>query len=235
MSAIIIIDPHPLLRMGLIQLLTSSFSDITITALDYEHLYEVCTEPNPCNLLLLTLDSHEKSTTYFQLIERNYAPKAILLLIEPQQFNPNLYRQHPLVRGIVSKAASLDLVQASVQLVLAGGTCFPNHPTQFTQPTPLFLYSDEQQTSASTEQTNQIVHDETLLLGLTVRQYEVLVLLAQGLPLKSIAKQLDISVATAKSHTETLYQRLDVNNRNAAVYTAISRGATLGWVNTTLT
>lgn len=234
MSKIIIIDPHPLLRMGLLQLLTSSFTEASITALDYEHLYQTDSEPSPCHLLLFTLDAPDKHASYFQLIEKNYLPKAILLLIEPQQFNPNLYRQHPLVRGIVSKQASLDLVQASVQLVLAGGTCFPNHPTQFTQPTPLFLASDEAST-AKTEQSNQIVHEETLLLGLTVRQYEVLVLLAQGLPLKTIAKQLDISVATAKSHTETLYQRLDVNNRNAAVYTAISRGATLGWINTTLT
>ncbi|MER1965811.1 hypothetical protein [Castellaniella sp. FW104-7G2B] len=36
-------------------------------------------------------------------------------------------------------------------------------------------------------------------------------------------------MATAKTHTEALYQRLSVNSRNAAVYAAISRGATLGW------
>jgi len=40
---------------------------------------------------------------------------------------------------------------------------------------------------------------------------------------------MNISAATAKAHAEALYQRLDVNSRNAAVYKAISRGATLGW------
>lgn len=67
------------------------------------------------------------------------------------------------------------------------------------------------------------------LLGLTPRQYEVLVLLARGYPMKTVGRYLNISVATAKAHTETLYQRLDVHNRNAAVYAAVSRGAKLGW------
>jgi DNA-binding NarL/FixJ family response regulator len=67
------------------------------------------------------------------------------------------------------------------------------------------------------------------MLGLTPRQYEVLVLLAQGHPMKTIGRKLNISVATAKAHTETLYQRLNVHNRNAAVYTAVSKGAKLGW------
>ena len=70
---------------------------------------------------------------------------------------------------------------------------------------------------------------ESHLLNLTHRQYEVLVLLARGLPLKSISRELKISASTAKAHTEALYMRLAVNNRNAAVYTAIARGATLGW------
>jgi len=74
-------------------------------------------------------------------------------------------------------------------------------------------------------------HRESQLLGLTPRQYEVLVLLARGYPMKKVGRTLNISVATAKAHTETLYQRLDVHNRNAAVYTAVSRGATLGWAN----
>lgn len=80
---------------------------------------------------------------------------------------------------------------------------------------------------------NDINTDEAKLLGLTPRQYEVLVLLAKGYPLKTVGKHLNISVATAKAHTETLYQRLDVHNRNAAVYAAVSRGATLGWPNVT--
>ncbi|OWT65871.1 hypothetical protein CEY11_02655 [Candidimonas nitroreducens] len=77
--------------------------------------------------------------------------------------------------------------------------------------------------------TSELIGREADLLGLTPRQYEVLALLAKGYPLKKISRELNISVATAKTHAEALYQRLAVNNRNAAVYAAVSRGATLGW------
>jgi DNA-binding NarL/FixJ family response regulator len=65
------------------------------------------------------------------------------------------------------------------------------------------------------------------MLGITPRQYEVLVLLARGHSVKSISRHMAISIATVKSHAETLYKRLGVNNRNAAVYEAVSRGASL--------
>lgn len=77
--------------------------------------------------------------------------------------------------------------------------------------------------------TPDLISREADMLHLTPRQYEVLALLAKGLPLKKISRELNISIATAKTHTEALYQRLSVNNRNAAVYAAVSRGATLGW------
>ncbi|MFC4296541.1 response regulator transcription factor [Castellaniella hirudinis] len=77
--------------------------------------------------------------------------------------------------------------------------------------------------------TPELVSREAAMLHLTHRQYEVLVLLAKGYPLKKISRELNISVATAKTHAEALYQRLAVNSRNAAVYAAVSRGATLGW------
>ena len=62
------------------------------------------------------------------------------------------------------------------------------------------------------------------------RQYEVLVLLARGYPIKTVSRMLNISVATVKSHACTLYQRLKVRNKGEAVYAALQRGATLEWV-----
>jgi DNA-binding NarL/FixJ family response regulator len=67
------------------------------------------------------------------------------------------------------------------------------------------------------------------LLKITPRQYEVLVLLSRGYPIKTVSRMLNISVATAKTHACTLYQRLQVKNKGEAVYTALQRGATLDW------
>jgi DNA-binding NarL/FixJ family response regulator len=67
------------------------------------------------------------------------------------------------------------------------------------------------------------------LLNITERQYEVLALLARGYPIKTVSRMLNISIATAKTHACTLYQRLHVRNKGEAVYVALQKGATLNW------
>ena len=50
-------------------------------------------------------------------------------------------------------------------------------------------------------------------MGLTARENEVLGLLAQGLPNKSVAKRLGISPKTVSNHLERVYTKLGVDNR----------------------
>lgn len=230
MTVIIVIDPQPIFRLGLIQLLSEGFAKSNIRGEDYTALNKKNNEPESCDFILLTIDSQDTACHYLKQITQVYKPRFILLLNEhPTQPLPNTYYDHPLIKGFISKHASAEIIKASVQLVLAGGTCFPHHSNENT----LTLKKDSKVptvlTAAAAASVANLHPDEAQLLGLTKRQYEVLVLLAEGDPLKTIAKRLDISLATAKSHAETLYQRLNVNSRNAAVYTAVNRGATLGW------
>jgi HD-GYP domain-containing protein (c-di-GMP phosphodiesterase class II) len=60
--------------------------------------------------------------------------------------------------------------------------------------------------------------------GLTPRESEVLALLTQGLPNKSIARQLDISPKTVSNHVEHIYSKLDVTNRTGAAMYAMQYG-----------
>ncbi|MGN6580349.1 MAG: response regulator transcription factor [Bordetella sp.] len=77
--------------------------------------------------------------------------------------------------------------------------------------------------------STELIEIEAALLKLTPRQYMVLALLARGYPMKKISRELNISLATVKTHTEAIYLRLSASNRNGAVYAALSRGASLGW------
>ena len=54
-------------------------------------------------------------------------------------------------------------------------------------------------------------------LGLTPRECEMLGLLARGLSNKEIARQLDLSPNTVKTHIANLYAKLDVTSRGKAV------------------
>lgn len=59
---------------------------------------------------------------------------------------------------------------------------------------------------------------------LTLREVQVLELLAEGLPNKSIAEQLGISDQTVKFHVASILGKLGASNRTEAVRRALRRG-----------
>lgn len=59
---------------------------------------------------------------------------------------------------------------------------------------------------------------------LSSREIEVLTLVSRGHDNKAIAKQLHISTATVKTHLIHVYGKLGVNDRTAAVTTALEKG-----------
>jgi DNA-binding NarL/FixJ family response regulator len=60
--------------------------------------------------------------------------------------------------------------------------------------------------------------------ALSAREIEVLQLAARGLSNTEIAKELFVSATTAKAHLVHIYAKLGVNDRTAAVTTALERG-----------
>jgi two-component system, NarL family, nitrate/nitrite response regulator NarL len=60
--------------------------------------------------------------------------------------------------------------------------------------------------------------------ALSPREREVLGLIAEGLSAPAIGQQLHVSPATVKTHLKTLYEKLGVSDRAAAVAEAMRRG-----------
>ena len=61
-------------------------------------------------------------------------------------------------------------------------------------------------------------------IGLTARQTEVLLLIADGKTTKQIAKELGISFKTAAAHRANLMQKLDIHDTANLVRHAIRTG-----------
>ncbi len=57
-------------------------------------------------------------------------------------------------------------------------------------------------------------------LGVTAREYQTLELLAAGLANKEIARKLDVSPNTVKTHLANLYEKLEVSRRTQAIQKA---------------
>jgi DNA-binding NarL/FixJ family response regulator len=70
------------------------------------------------------------------------------------------------------------------------------------------------------------IADETAIAlePLTAREHDVLHLLAEGLPNKTIAERLGISDQTVKFHVASITGKLGASNRTEAVHIAARRG-----------
>lgn len=245
MSTILLIEPHPLLRLGLHQLLRQL--DLAATLIDIEPSGGRLQDEAQCRqaeLLIygFTDDADDAGHELRAWCER-LAPQRVLVLSDRAPALPVATGLPATVRGWLCKTNCAQALAAAVRLVLAGGECFPaGMPTTHLDDGGL----DEASTALaarlisldrvpgaapSREQDSEI---ETPALGahrlnITERQYEVLVLLARGYPIKTVSRLLNISVATAKTHACSLYQRLHVRNKSEAVYAALQRGARLNW------
>ncbi len=117
-------------------------------------------------------------------------------------------------KGYLPKSASAEDIEAALRQVLSGGTCF----TAFMPSGSNSSLSDSQTKSASLYSLN----------SLSVRQKEVLALLAQGLPNKVIARQLNLSENTVRVHVGAVFAHFGVNSRTAAVLAAQQSGVVGG-------
>lgn len=61
------------------------------------------------------------------------------------------------------------------------------------------------------------------MLRVTPLQYEILALISRGYSISAVSRQLNISVATAKTHAIALYQRLHVHGKHETVHQVLRR------------
>lgn len=109
------------------------------------------------------------------------------------------------VRGYIPKAYSPEIMLSAVRLVMSGGVYVP----------PMLLAALPG--AAGGGEHRQLGSLDALRPLLTERQIEVLRLLSQGKPNKSIARDLNISEGTVKIHLAAIFRALDVRNRVEAV------------------
>lgn len=230
---IIIIEQHQLVRLGLASLMACLVSSDRIKTQSHEDLYRSPPHMGPANLVLLSAHPEDRISLLIQAVRRAHAPKRILLLSENVTCPASWGTLPPLVAGYLSTRSSAEVILAATQSLIHKFAAHRAAQAE-TAATPASISAGTAPSSSypPTPQNKNPVNigfeiDEASLLGLSARQYEVLVLLAQGLPIKVICRHLGISMATTKGHIEAAYQRLGAHNRNEAVFIALARGAKL--------
>jgi DNA-binding NarL/FixJ family response regulator len=141
---------------------------------------------------------------------RAAAPHAPILVITGNEDDELLLALFDLgIAGFAPKTSRSALIEAAVRLVLAGGRYLP--------PEVLDLVGRRSGAAPSSPPAGPVVR-------LTERQTEILRLMADGGSNKEIARALDLSPATVKTHAAAAFAGLGVVNRTEAVMRARSLG-----------
>jgi DNA-binding NarL/FixJ family response regulator len=254
MTKVVLVETHPLMRLGLHQMLSALPGNWDIVAMDTYAVKEFAYLECSVDLMIFGFPADiSQGWEALSQASRILRPERILLLSDPSApWQQPAGEPVPNIYGCITKTAPIDVLEAAIRLGLAGGECFPNHgpasdvhanpatagssartPGQdATGPIRVSLPAGQNGTeaaasvSAGTAPRGAMdVAEGAQLLNVTPRQYEVLTLLAKGYPIKTVSRMLNISTATAKAHASTLYQRLRVNSKGEAVYAARQRGA----------
>jgi DNA-binding NarL/FixJ family response regulator len=117
--------------------------------------------------------------------------------------------------GFIPKSSNSVTLSHALRVVFAGGVYLP--PDLFVSHSP--AHPPEAKSVVSATQ------DKLSGLGMTQRQIEVLEFMVQGLPNKLIARRLDLSEATIKTHVAASLRVLNVKNRTQAVFAVAKLGA----------
>lgn len=231
---VLLIDDHTLFREGLRLLLERMEGGFDILeAGDCEAAFEIVKLNADLDLVLLDLGLPDMPGLEALRVLRSQHPAIPVVVISAANDRPSVLEAiNRGAMGFIPKSSDSALLTHALQMVMAKQVYIPanvfaaedtgSEPVPLLPLTPLIPL-----TPVSTLESTQKNDAALQALGLTARQIEVLFLMVQGLPNKLIARKLNVSEATVKTHVTATFRGLNVNNRTQAVLALGKRGYTL--------
>ncbi len=200
---VLIVDDHSLLSQGLSQLLgLESDIDVIGTAQNGEEAIKKCLELKPDIALMDINMPHVNGIQALRRIkDMGIATKVIMLTIHDDI--EYLYETMNLgAEGYILKDTDLDSLVGAIRSVLSGN-----------------IYVPPSMAEAFSKSSNKLEALGNPANALTKREYEVIVLIAEGSNNKEIGEKLYISEKTVKNHVSNIFKKINVTDRTqAAIY-----------------
>jgi DNA-binding NarL/FixJ family response regulator len=152
-------------------------------------------------LLLLFCKNEQESINYIKKLKRNIPNLLCLLLINENSRNYMFDALNSGINGIAFENSALCVICDNIDQVLKGGMPLSSQLTKF-------IYESWLEKTMLNEQCLQKI---------TLREKEILILLAKGHLYKEIAAHLSISTLTVKNHLKNIYRKIGVSNRSEAI------------------
>jgi two-component system response regulator NreC len=206
---VVLIDDHDLLRRGIKTMLESE-SDIEVVgeADDGTRALALVEETVPDVVIIDVVMPNKDGIEATREIKDAFPKVGVVVLSghDEQQFVFDALKAG--ASGYLLKTAELDEVVTTVKSVAQGeGKLDPSLAFQV----------------LSEFQSYQTADVSDVYQPLTPREREILKLMSEGLPNKTIASRLQISERTVTTHVANIYSKLHVNNRVSAIQEAMRR------------
>jgi DNA-binding NarL/FixJ family response regulator len=206
---VVLVDDHDLLRQGIKTMLETQ-GDITVVgeASDGDQALQAVEESLPDVVVIDVIMPTKDGIEATREIKAAWPNIGVVVLSghDEQQFVFDALKAG--ASGYLLKTSELDEVVTMVKAVAHGeGRLDPTLATKV----------------LSEFQTYQKTDVAQVFQPLTPREREILRLMSQGLPNKTIASRLSISERTVTTHVANIYAKLHVNNRVSAIQEAMRR------------
>jgi len=206
---VVLVDDHDLLRRGIKTMLESQGNiQVVGEASDGSGAIEVVEQTLPDVVLIDVIMPQKDGIEATREIRDAFPNVAVVVLSghDEQQFIFDALKAG--ASGYLLKTADLDEVVNTVKSVAQGGAKLDSRIAS------QMLHEF---------QTYQKAEISEVFQPLTPREREILNLMSQGLPNKTIASRLSISERTVTTHIANIYAKLHVNNRVSAIQEAMRR------------
>ncbi|GGM81333.1 DNA-binding response regulator [Longimycelium tulufanense] len=199
---VVVVDRHPIVATGLRYALDNE-PGLTVVgeAHDVASAMREITLTSP-DVALTELDlGAEDGVELIRRLRRSWADLAVVALSD--QVARVVAAVKAGARGFLRKTSTVEEIVRAIRQVASGGA--PVSPSVL----PMLLVE---------------VHEPGKQARLSAREVEVLRLVASGLSNVQIARRLFVSETTVKTHLRRVFRKLEVNDRTAAVASALLSG-----------
>jgi DNA-binding NarL/FixJ family response regulator len=205
---VLLVDDHDLLRRGIKTMLESEGLEVVGEAPDGTGVLEQVEDLLPDVVLIDVIMPNKDGIEATREIKDSFPNVGVVVLSghDDQQFVFDALKAG--ASGYLLKTAELEEVVTTVQAVAAGeGRLDP-------------VLAGKVLTEFQNYQKDEVAE---VYQPLTPREREILQLMSEGLPNKTIANRLSISERTVTTHVANIYSKLHVNNRVSAIQEAMRR------------
>ena len=213
-ARVLIVDDHDVVRAGLRDILAGEPELLVVAeASSGREALDCCGRHAPDLVLMDVLMPDLDGLAATRAIRHEWAQTAVLIFTGHDTAECRLAAARAGAAGYVHKSASRAQLLAAVRRALAGPGLPASDPPAGPHATP--SHGPPALTSAG--------------IHLSVREREVLELVAQGLTNREIAHRLEISPGTVKVHVEHIIARLGATDRTQAAVRALELGLVGGF------